>query len=300
MSIDLAEIRSFVTLASELHFRKASERLFLSQPALSKQIRKLEEKLGGRLFTRTRRKVALTEAGAVLLPKARRLIQETESLVTITRSALEGRAGTLRVGFGIASVSEILPPTILRFRRDYPDIELHMRDMSTPSQVAALLDDRLDAGILRLPIAHPELMSIPLFRERLVLAVPTPSARPSKESLTSYRNKPFIFLPGSASETFHHHALELCRRAGFTPHVVQEASEVFTILNLVRANLGVSLVPSAAMRMNVPGVRFVELRMKEAEWQIGIAWMRSTEKSLLIGRLVDMIRSVARSGRRER
>src|SRR5580704_4975774 len=124
MNLEFSELAAFVVLAGELHFRKASERLFLSQPALSKKIQRLEEKLKGALFVRSRRKVALTDAGKRFLPKAAKLLQDAEDALRETQAAFEGRAGTLRIGFGIASVSEILPRTILRFRKLYPDVEL--------------------------------------------------------------------------------------------------------------------------------------------------------------------------------
>ncbi len=292
MPLELDELHSFLVLARQLHFRKASEQLFLSQPALSKKIRRLEGKVRGPLFTRTRRKVALTEAGRVLLPKAAKLLSEAESTLAATRAAVEGKAGTLRIGFGIASVSEILPRTILRFRKSYPDVELRMRDMSSPSQVTALLEGSLDIGILRLPLAHAELISLPLFREHLVLVTPSSMPFKAKDGLVAFRDKPFIALPPSISETFHDHALNLCRHSGFTPHVVQHASEIFTILNLVRAGLGVSLVPSSAVRIRVPGIRFHELHMKEAMWQISIAWIRNSENPALVSRFVDVIGSV--------
>lgn len=296
MEVEFSELRSFLLLASTLHFGKASEELFLSQPALSKKIQRLEQKVGGTLFTRTRRKVALTEAGRVLQPKATKLLEELESALAQTRAAGEGRAGALRIGFGIASVSEILPRTILRFRRSYPAVELQMRDMSSPSQIRALLDGSLDVGILRLPIAHPELVNVPLFREHLVLVSSAVVPCKQREGLRGCRDMPFIFLSRSVSETFHDHALSLCRSAGFTPKIVQEASEMFTILNLVRAGIGVSLVPSSAVRIKVPGVRFHELGMKEAMWRIGIAWDRNSEKGVLISRLVEVIRSVVENG----
>src|ERR1700682_3643907 len=123
MNLEFAELRQFLVLAEELHFRKASERLFVSQPALSKQIQRLEEKVGGPLFARTRRKVALTEAGRVLIPLAKELLRDSEVAFDLAKEAAEGRAGTLRIGFGIATVSEILPRTILRFRRAYQHVE---------------------------------------------------------------------------------------------------------------------------------------------------------------------------------
>ncbi len=295
MYLDLHELKSFSALALELHFRRAAERLSMSQPALSKQIRRLEEKVGGALFARTRRKVTLTETGRVLLPLADRLLKESESALTIAREASDGRAGTLRIGYGLAAVSDILPRTILRFSQKYPRIKLQMCDMSTPSQLTGLLQETLDLGIVRLPIASAELDSLSLIRERLLLVVPESVRYGRRDNLSTLRDTPFVLISRSASATFHHHAVSVCRCAGFTPDVVQEASETFTILNFVRAGLGVSLVQSAAARMKVPGVRFHELKMPESEWAIGIAWKRISEKRDLILKFVDTTRIVVRA-----
>jgi DNA-binding transcriptional LysR family regulator len=297
MYLEINEMHSFVILASELHFGKASKRLFVSQPALSKQIRRLEEKVGGALFTRTRRKVEITEAGRVLSSSAEKVLRSSEAALSLAKEATGGRAGTLRIGFGIASVSEILPRTILRFRKAYSQVELKMRDMSTPAQIAALLEGHIDVGILRLPIAHTELDSLPLFHEQLVVVTPGSLAYNSRQGLAALRNQPFVFFPRATSATLHDHVLSLCRRAGFSPTIVQEASELFTILNLVRAGLGVSLVPSAARRMGVPGIRFHELGAPEAKWRIGIAWNRVSDKAELISRFVATMRSVVRTER---
>jgi DNA-binding transcriptional LysR family regulator len=294
MYLQVEELHSFVVLADELHFGRASKRLFVSQPALSKQIRRLEEKVGGALFTRTRRKVEITEAGRVLLAGADKVLREDEAALSLAKEAVLGRAGTLRIGFGIASVSEILPRTILRFRKTYSQVELKMRDMSTPAQIAALVEGSIDIGIVRLPIAHTELDSLPLFHEQLVVATSGSLSYNSRQGLAALRNQPFVFFPRATSATLHDHVLGLCRGAGFSPTIVQEASELFTMLNLVRAGLGVSLVPSAARRMGVPGVRFHDLGLPEAKWRIGIAWNRLSDKAELISRFVATTRSVVR------
>jgi DNA-binding transcriptional LysR family regulator len=292
MDIEFSELQAFVVLASELHFRKASERLFLSQPALSKKIQRLEEKLKGALFVRSRRRVALTDGGKSFLPKAAKLLQDAEDALRETQAAMEGRAGTLRIGFGIASLPDVLPRTILRFRKLYPEVELQMREMPSPLQVSSLIERRLDAGILRMPISNPKLISVPLFSEHLVLALPAGIASRTTEDIGGFRNSGFIFVSPSASKTFHDRVLSLCLLAGFTPRVVQEANEILTILHLVRAGLGVSLVPRSAQRLKVPGVRFHKLSWKEPLWRIGIAWHRNSEKLPLISRLVEVVQSV--------
>ena len=289
MYLEPGELQPFLVLAEELHFRKASERLFVSQPALSKHIRKLEEKVGGQLFIRTRRKVALTETARVLIPLAQRLLQDSKAAFESVREAAEGRAGTLRIGFGIASVSEILPRTIIQFRRAYPLVELQMQDMPTSVQISGLLNGKIDIGMVRMPISHPLLTKFPLFREHLIAATPRSVAFQRKGGLASLRDRPFISYPRAISENIHGQVLAVCRCAGFTPRIVQEASELFTMLSLVRAGLGVALVPSSAVRMHVPGVRFHELRMPEAEWKIGLAWNKLSEKRELIYRFSSII-----------
>jgi DNA-binding transcriptional LysR family regulator len=292
MDLEFSELRAFVVLAGELHFRKASERLFLSQPALSKKIQRLEEKLKGTLFVRSRRRVALTDAGKSLLPKAAKLLHDAEDALRETQAAVEGRAGTLRIGFGIASLPEILPRTILRFRKRYPDVELLMREMPSPAQVSCLIESRLDAGILRMPVTDRKLTWVPLFSEHLVLATSADIPYRRKEGINRFRGSGFIFVSPSVSKTFHDRVLNLCLRAGFTPRAVQEANEILTILHLVRAGLGVSLVPRSAQRLKVPGVRFHELGWKEPLWRIGIAWNRNSEKLPLIECFVKVVRDV--------
>lgn len=292
MTLELSELQAFVVLAGKLHFRKASEQLFLSQPALSKRIQRLEEKLKGALFVRSRRRVVLTDAGRTFLPKATKLLQDAEDALRETRAAMEGRAGTLRIGFGIASVTDILPRTILRFRKLHPEIELQMREMPSLGQVSSLVESRLDVGILRMPVTHRRLVSAPLFSEHLVLATPANIRYRPKGGINGFRDNGFIFVSASVSETFHDRVLSLCLRAGFTPRVVQEANEVLTILHLVRAGVGVSLVPRSAVRLKVPGVRFHELGWNEPLWRIGIAWNRNSEKLPLISPFVKVVQAV--------
>ena len=290
--LEFSDLHAFVVLAGELHFRKASERLFLSQPALSKKIQRLEEKLKGALFVRSRRRVALTDAGKSFLPKATKLLQDAEDALRETEAVVAGRTGTLRIGFGIASLPEILPRTILRFRKLYPDVELQMREMPSPAQVSSLIEGGLDAGILRMPLTDRKLQCVPLFSEHLVLATPSDLPFRRKRGMKDLRDSGFIFVSREVSRTFHDRVLGLCLRTRFTPRVVQEANEILTILHLVRAGLGVSLVPRSAQRLKVPGVRFHELGWKEPLWRIGIAWNRNSEKLVLISHVVKVVQGV--------
>jgi DNA-binding transcriptional LysR family regulator len=173
-----------------------------------------------------------------------------------------------------------------------PMLNFKMQGMPSPSQVSSLIEGRLDAGILRLPVSSPKLISGPPFSEHLVLATPADAPCRLKKGIGGFRNSGFIFVSPSVSKTFHDRVLSLCLKAGFTPRVVQEANEILTILHLVRAGLGVSLVPRSAQHLKVPGVRFHELGWKEPLWRIGIAWNRDSEKFPLISRLVKVVQAV--------
>jgi DNA-binding transcriptional LysR family regulator len=290
MPLELDDMRSFLILSEQLHFRRAAEILHVSQPALSKQIRRLEERLGGQLLIRRSRGLHLTSAGQVLLQHARQIIGDAESAERITRLALKGEAGMLRVGFGIAVLARGLPNLILRFRKRFPNVDLSLRNMSTSDQTQALRDRKIDVGFVRLPMWAEEIEAIPIVNERLMIVLSEQATHNAKHGLAGLSNAPFILPCRADSASFYDHVFRTCRAAGFVPKVVQEADVFFTVLNLVRAGLGVSIAPSAVRLMRVPQVRFAETRVSEAEWNIGIAWNRQCPPSVLMENFIQMAR----------
>jgi DNA-binding transcriptional LysR family regulator len=290
MALELDDLRSFLTLSEQLHFRRAAELLHISQPALSKQIRRLEDRLGGQLLIRRSRGLHLTSAGQVLLQHARQIIEDSESAERITRLALKGEAGTLRIGFGIAVLARGLPNLMLRFRKRFPNVDLSVRNMSTSDQTQALSDKKIDVGFVRLPIHMEDIEAIPIVKERLMIVLSGQATHKSTDGLTALRNAPFILPCRADSASFYDHVLRTCRAAGFVPKVVQEADVFFTALNLVRAGLGVSIAPSAVQLMRVPEIRFAETRIPDAEWNIGIAWNRHCPRSVLVENFIQMAR----------
>src|SRR4030095_5776020 len=152
MELPATELRAFVWLAEPVHFGRAAALLHVTQPALSKQIQRLEEAVGGALLVRGYRDLRLTPAGEVLLPRARHLLQESSAALEVARRAARGQLGVLRIGFGIASIQKLLPDVLLRFRAGVPGVELRLRDMSTPGQLAAIRRGDIDVGFVRLPV----------------------------------------------------------------------------------------------------------------------------------------------------
>lgn len=288
MELLFAEIKAFLALADQLHFGRAADQLNLTQPALSKQIQRLEQKVGGPLVMRGYREVRLTPAGAALLGRARPLWRDAIATLEAAQMAAQGRLGTLRIGFGIATILDLLPSALLRFRSAYPGVELRVRDMSTPGQLQALMRGDLDVGFVRLPVDDPRIVARPILHERLVAALGPKSPWRPRAGLASVAAEPFITIARTMSASFYDHVVAVCRASGFTPNIVQEASELFTVLMLVRAGMGVALVPSASVFRGVPGVRVRPIAPREAAWDIGIAWSAERRDEPLIGAFVEL------------
>ena len=279
MSIEDRELRSFVVLAEQLHFGKSANLLHISQPALSKQIKGLEEKIGGPLLVRNRRDVSLTAAGTLFYEEARRIVRDLDSLLDAAQSAVKGEAGRLRIAVGIATVHSLVPPALRTFRKAHPRVDIQVGDMSTPRQIDALLAGEVDLGFLRLPVNRTQLIAKKVLKERLTIAASTNFRLPL--TLKGISEQPFIMISRDVSTTYYDHCIRLCDSAGFSPRVVQEAKDMFTLLNLVRAGIGVALVPRSAKQMRVSGVKLGYIQNREAEWDIGVAWNKLRESALV-------------------
>jgi Transcriptional regulator len=289
--MELREIRSFVVLAEELHFGKAAQLLHLSQPALSKQILRLEEELGGPLFSRGRRGARLTALGRQFLPGARSLLRDSEHLLAWTRRAARGDVGRLRLGFGFHTF-ELVPRLLVKLRRNLPEVELSLQDMSTSEQTEGLRSERIDVGFVRLP-APPDLQTLPVGSDRVAL-VSRPGARlPAKLSLADCRDEPFVLISRERSPTFYNHVLRLCAKHGFHPRVVQEVPETTTALALVRAGLGLTLIGESFRTSHFAGVRFHRIPDPEARWEVGAAW-RPGDSNPVLHRFLALLRKEVR------
>ena len=288
MALELSELRAFLVLTNRLHFGQAAEALHVSQPALTKQMQRLEAKVAGPLLIRGYRRVTLTPAGEILRDRARSLLREAEIAEQMARLAVNGKAGLLRIGFGIASLAAGLPGILTRFRHHFPQVQVSMRDMSTPDQIAALEQGDIDVGFVRLPAERAELVTVPVLEEVLVAAVPRGMSY--RKGLSGLRNEPFVVISRSVSASFFDHLVETCRAAGFSPRIVQEVNELFTVLNLVQSGLGVSLVPRSASLMRVPNVRLLDTNQAEAKWRIGLAWRKLDQADPLVRNFVRLAR----------
>ncbi|MEA3211094.1 MAG: hypothetical protein QOE70_4151 [Chthoniobacter sp.] len=277
-----------------MHFGRAARVLSFSQPALTKQIRRLEEELGGTLFTRGRHGTQLTALGRQFLRGARASVHDFDELLDCTRRTAAGETGRLRIGFGFHTF-ELVPRIVVRLRKIVPSMELTLRDMSTVEQVEALRSERIDLGFVRLPVGA-EFQTLPVIEDRLMLVSSLSADRPADLPLRDCRDQPFILISPDRSPTFHEHAIRLCAKHGFHPRIVQEVPEVTTALALVQAGLGLTMIPQSFGTTQFAGVRFHKLKDTEARWKVGGAWRKGDTNPLLY-RFLALLKSEVKGTR---
>ncbi|ENQ1003946.1 LysR family transcriptional regulator [Pseudomonas aeruginosa] len=300
--MELRHLRYFIAVAEELHFGRAAERLGISQPPLSQQIQALEEEIGARLFERTNRRVELTDAGRLFLDESRQVLAQVDKAVLLARRAHLGELGELKIGFtSSAPFTSTIPSSIHAFRKAYPDVHLDLQEMSSRQVLKALLEESLQVGVIR-PLALPDAVHwVELFREPLVavLRADHPLAAGSEDGLAiaALAEEPFVFFPRSYGTGLYDQVIALTRQAGFSPRIAQEASEAMTIIGLVSAGLGVSILPASFRRTRVDGVVYRTLSDPEATTAVWLV-RRQNEGSPLALSFIELVTREAASLRR--
>lgn len=283
--MELRHLRYFVAVAEELHFSRAAARLSMAQPPLSQQIQQLEAELGVRLFVRAPRRVALTHAGSVFLEAARDILERTERAAEAARRADRGETGTLRVGFAGSAAFDVMPLAVRTYRERYPGVEVLLREMNTLEQVEALLGEHLDVGILWMPVSGPGLRTAVVRREPFIVALPEGHPLAAREQIApaALAGEPFILLPRHWQSGFYDAVIAYCHAQGFSPRVVQEATEIHTIVGLVTAGLGVSLVPASVRDLRGNGVAFRPLEGDPPLAEMAVVWRRDDPSPVVRG-----------------
>lgn len=300
--IDLRRLRYFLVLAQELHFTRAAEKIGIRQPPLSMQIRQLEETVGARLFLRRSRSVALTAAGVAFQAAAADIVARFEDAITQTRRHATGQGGRLRVGFAGATYFHPAIPQIIRaFRTTHPDVALSPEQSNTPALLAGLCDGRLDAAFIRPPVnADGRLAVCPCTDEAMVIALPANHLLANKKGplpLAQIAGDTLILFPRAIGPGLYDSVLSACHEAGFSPRLGQEASQIASIIPLVAAGFGVSVVPRSVGSIQSDGV--VCRAMADAGLRAPIALaIRTDEHSPLVAAFRTTVARFARDGAR--
>lgn len=269
--------------------------LHLSQPALSAQIKALEEEVGARLLERNRRMVRLTRAGESLLADGELLLQSAEEARKRALRVASGEAGHLRIAFVASAMPELVPAIALAFRTRYPHVTLELKNLPTVLQVQALEAKTLDVGFVRLPLTAPGLAITPLHSEPFALAISKnhPLARKKLLTVADLAGEPFVTYGQKWAPEFYQTWTGICRKAGFTPVIVQETAEMDTALALVAAGMGVAILPEGVVNRHRRVLKIQPLTREAVRSQIGIAVARDSSNPLR-DNLIALAKGVAK------
>ena len=287
--MELRHLRYFVTLAEELHFGRAAERLHIAQPPLSQQIRQLENELGFELFHRTKRKVELSEAGEVFLVEVQQIFRQLEQAIFLGRQVSRGEIGQLVIGFVSSAAYNILPDLLLHFRNNNPNINLELHELTTDEQLCWLQSGRIDVGFVRPPVDENTYESKIVFKESLIIALPENHllANQEKVSLQSLKNESFILFPRLLAPGLYDLIISFCQQVGFSPKVAQEAIQMQTIVSLVAAEIGVAIVPESLQHLRRTGVVYKSFVEETPQVSIAMIW-RKDDISVILKRFLEV------------
>ena len=262
--MELRYLLYFATVAEQRSFTRAAGKLRIAQPAISQQIRTLEEELGVKLLLRTKRSVRLTAAGQVFLREAKDILNRVEQSRAHVRQAAQGATGTLAIGCFGWTTSLFLPELIHAYRTRYPAVRITLDELLPRDQLDALEAGRIDVGFTRsLPKTKASrFLQERVYRDRVVAALPARHALAgSREiSLEQLADEDWVFLTRRSSPEVVDEFTLLCANAGFSPRIINEATRVQTVFTMIAAGIGVSVTPSYIRRFNPPGVTFVPIR----------------------------------------
>jgi DNA-binding transcriptional LysR family regulator len=294
--MELRHLRYFVAVAEELHFRRAAERLHVAQPAVSEQVRKLEEELGVRLFDRTQRSVSITDAGAALLEEARRVLHQADVAITAARNARDRATTRLRIGH----LPDSMPASVARAMQllgaSAPRVQISLETGGAVRLIEEVRAQRLDAAVVGLPAPTAGLRATPAGAQGVVAALPVthPHAVNPTVSIDRLAPERLIVLPADVNPPFHNAVISLCRAAGVSPTFVEVAeARVEHVLLAVAAGAGTALLPESAAEHHVaPGVRFVALDRAEPAFESVVLTRPETENLATVGFLRAMARAI--------
>jgi DNA-binding transcriptional LysR family regulator len=295
--MELRHLRYFVAVAEELHFRRAAERLHMSQPPLSQQIRQLEEEVGAQLLLRNQHRVELTASGAAFLERAREILDAVESAALEARRVQRGEVGRLAVGFVGSSMYSVVPDLLNGFRESHGDVGLRLHELGTTEQLRQLESGRLDVGFVRPRQPRPGLAIEPIYAEPIMLALPDrhPLAALTRIHVADLQGERLVLLTRAGSPGLRKTLEPITDQLGGEDAIVQEVAEMQTVIGLVAAGVGVSLVPESVRALQRRGVTYRSLADETPTVELAVAW-RAGDDSPVLAAFLAQVRAMAPAG----
>lgn len=292
--MELRHLRYFIAVAEELHFARAAGRLHIAQPALSKQIRQLEEEFGFPLFYRTKHRVELLDAGYLFLDEARRILRQTEDAVEAARRIHSGQSGRLVIGFSASATFQVLPKVLPKYNRLYPNVMVEISEIGTIRAAELLLDSPSSVGLLRSPsFLDKESFCIhTILREPFVVALPDshPAAKQDSVRIKTLADDLFIVPPLQPGWDYSDAIVQILRDNGIEPRIAREATQGLASASLVASGLGVALVPASFGNLRLPGVTYRPIKGRSQTSALAMVWKRDSRASTLRA-FLDVVRA---------
>lgn len=281
--MELRHLKYLVALGQELHFARAADKLFITQPALTRQIQQLEDEIGVKLVERTKRKVALTTAGSYFFDEAVYVINHLSQVVQATQRKATGEEGEIRIGFVGSAMQNIIPDLLVELNKQYPRLHTSLEELSNQEQLRALTHDRLDIGFLRMQHIPGDFEKGMVFEDSFSLVVPTGHAVDAGgfTNLQQLRDEPFILFSNEYSQEYFDNIMSIFADHDFEPRVSHRSVHANTIFRLVEKNLGVAIIPSALAKDVNLGVSFIDLAHLPQRTRLTAVWKARNRNAAL-------------------
>jgi LysR family hydrogen peroxide-inducible transcriptional activator len=298
--ISLRQLRYFDALATQNHFGRAAATCAVTQPALSMQIKDLEEALGATLIERGARQVRLTRFGEHAVQRAREILRSVDELSDAARASRDGFTGRLRIGMIPTIAPYLLPAVIRRVTKKHPELEVHVREALTSKLIQEVTDGRLDAAVVALPVSVPYLAEIPLFTENFLFVRPGEDKDRPAPKPEALREMKLLLL--EEGHCFRDQALSFCSMQSTMPREVLDASSLSTLVQMVSAGMGVTLIPEMALDVETRSASISVARFKEPQPSrtIGMIWRRTSPLAGHLEELSKLVQESADASRRKR
>lgn len=281
--IELRHFTYFMAVAEELHFRKAADRLFISQPGLSRQIKQMEDIIGASLFVRNKRKVTLTVAGVYLKKELDYIFNHIDFTIRQARLIDQGSNGEIRIGFLGSAMQTVIPELLVKVNQELPDIQFSLEEMSNHLQVEAVEKDQLDLGFVRLARVPEGIQMKTVHRDTFSLVVPLQHQLTPKtfKSIAQVSEEHFILFSSGYSSLYYDKIMSICEDKGFTPKVTHKSVHAQTIFKLVESGLGVAIVPSSLQQGFDLGIKFLEIPKIPQKAILSVIWKKDNRNPAL-------------------
>ncbi|MGF1911769.1 LysR substrate-binding domain-containing protein [Vibrio kasasachensis] len=287
--MEIDQLKAFYQLSQDKNYRIAAQHLFITQSALTKKIKRLEERIGIILFERGRNGAELSQAGKMLLPDAKRMIKQFEQFKRFSQCVSDGAQGKLNIGFGISCYLDA-PRYISEYKTQYPNVNVTLNDMPSSQQITALFSGDLQLGFSRIQNINYPLQSIKLFSDHLAIAIPQNADVDIDNLWHSISDLNYLQLNPLRGMGLHHQIQSYLIREGQSPVVTQEADDILTLLALVSAGLGYTIIPASAQTICQPSIKLIKLSSPYARWDTGLIWNAENEDRLTRN-FIDLITS---------